>query len=67
MKTKELCIAPEKTEVVLLSGRRKLKEIAVTIGEEEINSKNSLKYLGVIFDKDLKMIEHVQRLLARLF
>ena len=47
--------------MILLSGRRKLKDIAVTVGEDEINSKYSLKYLEVILDKDLKMTERVQK------
>lgn len=63
---KELWISPEKTEVILLSGRRKLKEIGVTVGKEEIYSKKSLKYLGVIFDKDVKMTEHVRQVVTRI-
>ena len=65
LKRKDLTIAPEKTEVVLLSGRRKLKEIEVDIGEQRIKSRSSVKYLGVVFDKDLKMREHVRRVAAR--
>ena len=42
----------KKTEVVLLSGRRKLTDITVTVGECEVESRLGLKYLGVMFDKD---------------
>ena len=65
LRENRLDIAPEKTELVLLSGRRKLKEITVTVGEREIKSVNSIKYLGIHLDKDLRMKEHVRRVVAR--
>ena len=65
LQTKELRIAPEKTEVVLLSGRRKIKEITVTVAREEVRSKNSVKYLGVIFDKNTRFTEHVKHVMSR--
>ena len=39
LEEKKLSIAPEKTEVVLLSGRRKVQEIVIRAGENEIRSK----------------------------
>ena len=62
---KSLQIVPDKTEVVLLSGRRKLREITVSVGDTEVTSKRSLKYLGVHFDKDSRMTEHVRQTVAR--
>ena len=38
IKDKGLSFATDKTELVLLSGRRKLKELTVTVGEENIKS-----------------------------
>ena len=58
--TRHLEVAHDKTEVVLLSGRRRLKEITVTMGDSNIRSRKSLKYLGVYFGKDLRMSEHVR-------
>ena len=60
LRSRNLEVAPEKTEVVLLSGRRKLKEITVQMCDRDITSQRYLKYLGVIIDKDIRMIEHVR-------
>ena len=65
LKGKGLQLAPEKTEVVLLSGRRKLTEIEVTVGNNKIRSSRCVKYLGVTLDKDLRMREHVRRITDR--
>ena len=65
LQDKKLSIAAEETEVALLSGRRKISEITINVGDEEIKSKKSIKYLGVHFDKDMKMTEHVRRVTAR--
>ena len=65
LQDKKLNMAPEKTEVVLLSGRRKVPEITIRVGEKEIKSRKSIKYLGVHFDKDMRMTEHVRQAAAR--
>ena len=62
---RHLELAPDKTEVVLLSGRRKLREISITSAGSEIRSSKSIKYLGVHLDKDLRMTEHVRQTVAR--
>ena len=57
-------LATEKTEMVILAGRRKLKELEIVLdrdGDEEnvvIRSKKSVKYLGVHLDKDAKLKQH---------
>ena len=61
LRRRGLRIAPEKTEAVLLSGRRKLPEIEIKIGDQKIKSKKNIKYLGVMLEKDMKMREHVKR------
>ena len=58
-------MASGKTEMMLLSGRRKLKEITVGIAVTLIHSRQSLKYLGVIFDKDLRIMEHIKCVSSR--
>ena len=62
---RHLQLATEKTEVVLLSGRRRLRNITVRLKDTEIKSQRWLKYLGVIFDKDLRMTEHVRQVASR--
>lgn len=55
-----LALAEQKTEVVILAGRRRLTEITIRTGEHvEIDSSPWLKYLGVFLDKDTKMFRHV--------
>ena len=65
LKKIDLQIAPEKTEVVVLAGRRKLLEIDVQVEEEVVKSKKWVKYLGVVFDKNTKMVEHIKQVAAR--
>ena len=58
---KGLQIEPRKTEVVLLGGRRKLKEIEIGIQGSSVKSQKHLKYLEVVFDKDMRMTEHAKQ------
>ena len=62
LKEKNLRIAPEKTEFMLLDGRRNLSDIEVQVEDRDVKS---LKYLGVVFDKDLQMTEHVKQMTVR--
>ncbi|KYB24771.1 Putative 115 kDa protein in type-1 retrotransposable element R1DM-like Protein [Tribolium castaneum] len=43
-----LCL--HKTEMILMSGRRKLRELTVRIGELEITTKPNLNYMGIVLD-----------------
>ena len=63
--SRQLEIGPEKTECILLCGRRKLKEIKIRISDLEIKSSKRLNYLDVVFDKDSRMIEHVRYVTER--
>ena len=56
---KGLTLADEKTEVLLISGKRKVECINLSIGNTRIQSKNSLKYLGVMLDARLSFASHV--------
>ena len=55
-----LKLAEQKTEIVILEGRRKFTQIQIRVGETQINSSPAAKYLGIQLDKDLKMTTHVK-------
>ncbi|KAI5731894.1 hypothetical protein M8J77_018009 [Diaphorina citri] len=61
MTSKELQIAPQKTEVVMLVSSRKVPEITVQCVEMQISSKPSAKYLGVFFDRNMRMTTHIRK------
>ena len=50
-----------KTELVILEGRRTLKELSVRVGDTMIDSSRSVRYLGVHIEKDARMTTHVQK------
>ena len=66
MAVKGLQIEARKTEVVLLSGRRKLKDIEIRIRGSSVKSQNHMKNLGIVFDKDMRMTEHVKQVTSRI-
>ncbi|KAL1450383.1 hypothetical protein WDU94_002755 [Cyamophila willieti] len=59
MEEKRLALAPHKTEVVVLSGHKSNTTIRVTVKETAITSKSSTKYLGVVFDRNMRMASHI--------
>ena len=54
-----LQLAPQKTEMVILEGRRKLTSMSIRVEGTVVTSTNSVKYLGVHIDKDIHMKTHV--------
>ena len=62
---RKLELATEKTEVVLLSGRRTLRSIAVDVGGVSVESSEVVRYLGILFGKDLRMGHHVKHVVLR--
>ena len=54
-----LQVAPEKTEAVILAGRRTLLEMDVTVQDRVMGTSDYIKYLGVFIDKDMKMRQHI--------
>lgn len=54
-----LKLADHKTDVVLVSSRKKMEYITITVGEQRITSKQSIKYLGVMIDNRLTFKEHL--------
>lgn len=55
---KGLTLAREKTEGVIVVERRKLKELTITIGESEINTQESVKYLEVMIGRNMNWAAH---------
>lgn len=60
MNQKRLNLAPEKTEIVILEGRRKLKEINIRFNNQNLRNKKSLKYLGVQIGHNMNMWTHIK-------
>ena len=65
LESRQLEIAPEKIECVLLSGHGKLKEIKIRISDPKTKSSKRPKYLGGVFDKDSRMTEHARDVMER--
>ncbi|KAL1447845.1 hypothetical protein WDU94_014022 [Cyamophila willieti] len=60
IKERDLTIAAQKTEAVILYGGRKLKSLSIVVENEVIHTKEHLKYLGVTIQKNFKMGLHIQ-------
>lgn len=60
-----LTLAEHKTEVVVISSRRARQYININVGECEIASKDSLKYLGMIIDSKLSFNSHIKYVEAK--
>ncbi|KAH1028575.1 hypothetical protein HUJ05_001920 [Dendroctonus ponderosae] len=56
----QLELAPEKTEAILLSGKRDRKGISFKLGAQTINLSKSLKYLGITISENIRFGAHVQ-------
>lgn len=55
-----LSLAEHKTEVILISGRKVKEKIKVKVGNLVVESKDSLKYLGVMIDGKINFKEHIK-------
>lgn len=55
----ELELADHKTEAVLITGRKKVEFMTLSVGDTEIISKQSVKYLGVMIDNRLNFKSHI--------
>jgi hypothetical protein len=61
LKESGLELAPEKSEAILLNGKKKLKkEVKIQLDGHEIALKKEVKYLGVVLDKGLTGTAHVE-------
>ena len=54
-----LKLADQKTDIVLVSSRKKIEYITKTVDEERITSKRSIKYLEVMIDNRLIFNEYL--------
>lgn len=54
-----LTIATDKTEIVMLSSKRKTREVAFKIKDKDVSSIESAKYLGVWVSRDLNLGRHM--------
>ena len=52
-------MAPEKTEALLVTDRRSFQYPRIVLGENEVQWKTSIKYLGVQLDRRLSFGEHL--------
>ncbi|KAL1453324.1 hypothetical protein WDU94_007470 [Cyamophila willieti] len=59
MSDNQLQIAPEKSEAVLLSGKKKCAPLNIHICGQRIHVKKEVKYLGVILDSRLSFKPHI--------
>ena len=60
-----LKLADHKTDVVFVSSRKKMEFITITVGEQRITSKQSIKYLGVMIDNRHTFKEHLPYLIRK--
>lgn len=67
MKLQELGLemAPAKTEIIIMVGRRKLSSISIDIKGERISSKTEGKYMGVVLGKEVNFSTHLKVSCAR--
>lgn len=59
MHSNQLEITTEKTQAIVLVGRRKLKELSFSMNGIELNTVEKAKYLGVLINRNMLMVEHV--------
>lgn len=55
-------LATNKTEMVILAGRQKMKEVEFSWCNTNIKSTRAVKYMGVWLDKDARMTTHIRKL-----
>lgn len=65
MESKLLKFAPQKTEAIILTTKRKLKPICFSIESVDIIPSKAIKYLGVWLDPKLKFTEHIIRTIQK--
>lgn len=65
MKEKHLSVAPEKTETILLIGRKKHEKISFQMLDNTIEPVGQLKYLEVILDNALNFSVHAQMVIEK--
>lgn len=65
MSRNDLRLAPEKSEAVVLTARRKIGPITFNLDGTDITPKKSVKYLGIWLDMKLTFAQHVERVIEK--
>lgn len=65
MEHKNLEIAPQKTEAILLKGSRKRESISFEVAGQKVRPQKYVKYLGITLDERLTFGEHVKRTVTK--
>lgn len=60
-----LQLAKQKTEAVLITSRKVIETIKLTVGEQEITSQPYIRYLGVMLDARLNFKQQVEHVSAK--
>lgn len=60
MNDQELEVATEKTEIILLSGKKQVGDLRIHFQGQDIQLQKSVKYLGVFWDGNLTFNHHLQ-------
>ena len=58
-------MATETTKAVIFEGRRKMTEVIIRIGDEEIHIIDRTKYLGVVFERNWNFAKHIEAVTSR--
>ena len=54
-----LKLADHKTDVLLISSRKRMEFITITVDGQRITSKQAIQYLGVVIGNRLTFMEHL--------
>lgn len=65
MKENLLSLAPQKTEAIILTKKRKLPQISFELLGNVIRPQNKIKYLGIWLDPKLTFAEHVNQTIRK--
>lgn len=60
MESVGLALTEHKTEVLLVGKRKKMEQIKIKVGRQEVESKDENKYWGVMLDSRLNFKAHVK-------
>lgn len=61
----QLTLAPEKTEMVLLSSKRNVANMNLMVGNINVPSSPMIKYLGIWLDRNIKMEGHLNKAIEK--
>lgn len=60
-----LALAGQKTEAVLITGRKQRENITLRVGTHNIRTQRSIRYLGIMVDQKLRFDDHLQSCSAK--